>query len=90
LYKCWHHLGNKEKIVGTIFEKNIFTNIDYVADCMLKQGLFDEECKKCVLFPSCNSGCFDMREKNENYCIPAKSMLEDFLEIHYEMKTREV
>lgn len=89
LYKCWHHLGNKEKIVGSVFEKSVFTNVDYFADCMLKQGLFDEQCKQCVLFPSCGSGCFDMREKNENYCIPAKTMLEDFLEIHYEMKKRE-
>jgi uncharacterized protein len=88
LYKCWHHLGVKDKIVGSIFEKNIFTNIDLVANCMLKQGLFDENCKNCIVFPSCNGGCFDMREKKSNYCIPAKSMLEDFLEIHYEMKTK--
>jgi uncharacterized protein len=89
LYKCWHHLGNKDKIAGSIFEKNVFANVDLVANCMLKQGLFDENCKKCVVFPSCDGGCFDMREKNDNYCIPAKSMLKEFLEIHYQMKTKQ-
>jgi len=90
LYKCWHHLGNREKRVGSIFEKKIYTNIDLVANCMLKNGLFDDQCKRCVVFPSCNSGCFDMREKNDDYCIPAKHLLEKFLEIRHELKTKNV
>jgi uncharacterized protein len=87
LYKCWHHLGNKELIVGDIFNSQIFTNQDCLADLMIRGDvLSNKECISCILFPSCNGGCSDLRRLNENVCIPAKSALEDFLEIHYTVK----
>jgi uncharacterized protein len=88
LYKCWHHLGHQDKIVGSIYEKNVISNIDKFADAMLKKDcIFDVQCTSCVLFPSCMGGCPDMKQQGFNQCIPAKSMLEDFLEIHYAVKT---
>jgi uncharacterized protein len=88
LYKCWHHLGISDKIVGNIFNENIITNQNQLADMMLQgDTLFISECQECILFPSCNGGCSDLRKKNESVCIPAKSLLEDFLNIHYKLKT---
>lgn len=82
LYKCWHHLGNKDKVVGNIFG----SEIDYSLLSNMMVGndvLFIERCKKCVLFPSCDGGCSDIRDKGIDVCIPAKAMLKDFLDIKY-------
>ncbi|WP_314748702.1 radical SAM/SPASM domain-containing protein [Tannerella forsythia] len=84
LYKCWHHLGLKDKIVGSIFKPDVITDYALFADMMIKNdALFDEKCISCVLFPSCDGGCIDLRNTKEDCCIPAKSMLEDFLDIRY-------
>ena len=84
LYKCWHHLGVKEKIVGNIFEKNVITNFTELTKMMIDNDvLFDTKCKKCVLFPSCNGGCADIKDNNNNVCALAKSMLSDFLDVRY-------
>ena len=88
LYKCWHHLGVDEKIVGSIFDPNTITNYSLLSDMMIKgDGLFDNKCKSCILFPSCHGGCVDEKNRNKDYCIPAKAMLEDFIDIHYAIKT---
>lgn len=87
LYKCWHHLGVPEKSIGTIFSPNIFTDYGLFADLMLRNdSLNDEKCLNCVLFPSCDGGCADNREKGQDYCIPAKSMLEDMIDARYVIK----
>jgi uncharacterized protein len=84
LYKCWHHLGHKDKIIGSIFHENVISNLNNFTDAMLKNDcLLDNICTSCILFPSCTGGCADMRTQGINQCIPAKSMLEDFLEMHY-------
>lgn len=88
LYKCWHHLGISENVVGTIFEPQTITNYPLLSDIMISGDvLFDNKCRTCVLFPSCYGGCLDDKNRNSDYCIPAKSMLEDFIDIHYEAKT---
>jgi uncharacterized protein len=87
LYKCWHHLGINEKIVGSIFDPQIITNFSLLSDLMIKgDAVLDNKCRTCVLFPSCYGGCVDDRSRNKDYCIPAKSMLEDFIDIHYTKK----
>ncbi len=89
LYKCWHHLGVPEKIVGNIFHPQIITNFSLLADLMIKGDVMsDDKCKACVLFPSCYGGCMDEKNRHQDYCIPAKSMLEDFIDIHYDVKTK--
>jgi len=90
LYKCWHHLGMKEKIVGSLLHPNVITNIGLLANEMIDGDvMFDNECKNCVLFPSCNGGCVDNKvNSKKTECIPFKSMLEDFLEIRYEMNSK--
>jgi uncharacterized protein len=88
LYKCWNHLGVKEKEVGSIFEPQTISNFGLLSDSMLSEdALFDNQCKLCVLFPSCNGGCIDIKKSNGDFCIPAKSMLEDFIDTRYILKT---
>ena len=88
LYKCWHHLGMKDKEIGDIFTHGTIRNAGLWADLMLKKDvIFDNRCKACILFPSCDGGCVDMKNKNEKICIPARSMLEDFIDIRYTVKT---
>jgi len=90
LYKCWHHLGTKEKEVGNIFADKIITNYGLLSDMMIKgDAIFDNHCKSCVLFPSCNGGCSDNKNRGENDCIPAKTMLEDFLNIRHFLREKE-
>lgn len=90
LYKCWHHLGVKEKEIGSILSPTIVTNFGLLADEMVKGDvLFDAECYNCVLFPSCYGGCTDMKvNTKKTECIPFKTMLEEFLEMRYEMNDR--
>ena len=90
LYKCWHHLGIKEKEVGSIFADKIITNYGLLSDMMVKGDvLYDNQCKSCVLFPSCNGGCSDNKKNSGEYeCIPAKEMLEDFLDIRHFVRER--
>lgn len=90
LYKCWHHLGIEEKIVGNILADKFITNYGLLSDMMIKgDSIWDNQCRSCVLFPSCNGGCSDNKNRNENDCIPAKAMLEDFLDIRHFLRTRE-
>lgn len=89
LYKCWHHLGIDNKKVGDVFDNQIITNFGLLSDIMLEGDvLHDNNCKSCVLFPSCSGGCTDNRNRNEDYCIPAKAMLEDFIDIRYVARKR--
>jgi uncharacterized protein len=87
LYKCWHHLGESEKSVGSIFGSQTITNYPLLSNIMIADdALLDNKCKSCILFPSCSGGCMDEENISKDYCIPAKSMLEDFIDIHYAMK----
>ncbi|MDR3058666.1 MAG: SPASM domain-containing protein [Prevotella sp.] len=89
LYKCWHHLGVTEKEVGSIFAPKVITDQNLLSDSMIKNDvLFDNNCKKCILFPSCYGGCIDQKNKNNEFCIPAKSMIEEFIDIRYSLRTR--
>lgn len=90
LYKCWHHIGQNGKIVGSIMEPATFTNYGNLADMMIsKDVIFDKKCRECVLFPSCYGGCADLKCNNAECCIPAKKLLEDYLDIHYLYKTKQ-
>ncbi|QZE13633.1 radical SAM protein [Halosquirtibacter laminarini] len=89
LYKCWHHLGVPEKKVGSIFGTQTITNYSLLSDLAINGDvLLDSKCKSCILFPSCYGGCMDEKQRNQDFCIPAKSMLEDFIDIHYVSKRK--
>ncbi len=84
LYKCWHHLGMPKKSVGKIDSDLNITNADLYADYMVgSDSLFDEKCRQCVLFPSCNGGCADLKKLDMDYCLTAIGNLEKYIEMRY-------
>lgn len=88
LYKCWHHLGNQEKIIGNILTPGLINNFELLSNLMMgNDSIFDKKCLKCVLFPSCDGGCSDIKSTKADYCIPAKSMIEDMIDARYVIRT---
>ena len=84
LYKCWHHLGMPKKSVGKIDSDLNITNADLYADYMVgSDSLFDEKCRQCVLFPSSNVGCADLKKLDMDYCLTAIGNLEKYIEMRY-------
>ena len=53
IYKCEHHVGNSEKIVGNI-KCGLFYN-DFLMKFMDSSHF--EQCKNCKIFPICLGGC---------------------------------
>lgn len=91
MYKCWHHLGLENKIIGNVLDDQNISNWDLFANSMLKEDcLFDKECTDCTLFPVCTGGCPELRHKGTKGCIPAKAMLDDFLMMHYITKKNKI
>ena len=92
LYKCWHHLGEKNMSIGNVIEENQFDLSLYSKFMLANDSLFDELCQSCFLYPSCFGGCPDLRIKNnifggnDSVCIPAKENIEKFLDIYYSHK----
>ena len=63
LYKCWEDVSKPERIIGSIMEGNTGDYrlmMRYLHEC----GAFDEECKKCSVFPVCWGGCGYRRYRN--------------------------
>lgn len=84
LYKCWHHLGMPNKSIGYIDSDLNITNADLYADYMIgSDSLFDDKCRRCVLFPACNGGCSDLKNLNMDYCMTAIGNLEKYVELRY-------
>lgn len=84
LYKCWHHIGMPDKIIGNILSPDIITHIDRYATMTLdSDSLLDKDCQDCILYPSCTGGCIDMKRLNQDYCMVAKNNLEKFIELQY-------
>lgn len=86
LYKCWHDLGKKDEMIGNISKLDSIDTSVWANKMINNDMLFDKECTSCVLFPSCNGGCTDLKNKQEKTCPIAKDNLEDFLDIHYRIK----
>lgn len=53
LYKCEHHFGQKDKVIGDIYNGVYYNNIyfDHIS------GVKDEHCEKCELYPICQTNC---------------------------------
>lgn len=56
LYKCEHHFGQMEYVVGNIYQNTAesFENEYYQ---ITKQSLHKEDCRCCPVFPICMGGC---------------------------------
>lgn len=90
IYKCWHHLGVNNLVVGNVLLDKIFTNHDVIARYMKGEDyLDDDKCKKCKYSVICGGGCPDLRlnnssnERNDTYCSIFKNNIHSFLDIKY-------
>ncbi|WP_363325481.1 SPASM domain-containing protein [uncultured Phocaeicola sp.] len=75
MYKCWHHLGVNNLVVGNVLLNKIFTNYNVIARYMKGEDYLDDaKCKECKYSIVCGGGCPDLRlnnpssKKNETYC----------------------
>lgn len=88
LYKCWHHLGVYDKIVGNICSEQTFYNYGLIAQYLLKRSIADyTKCNQCKYFIVCGGGCPDLKfieKNNESYCSIFKNNIASYLEMKYE------
>jgi len=94
LYKCWNHIGNKTKVVGSIFEP-IHLNSLYIK-YLMESCATDQECLHCKVLPICQGGCIDLRIKlkEKEYqtkdCSRWKYYLEETLRDYYLWKIEQI
>ena len=97
LYKCWHHIGNPEMVVGNVDEEKMSLNTQLIAKFITGTEPFtDEKCVNCFFLPLCNGGCPHLvylnRFENKKFdlCSVFKSNIKEFLEIYYEIKNSQI
>lgn len=75
LYKCEHHFGNKNKVVGDIYN-GLYYNEEYKN---FLEGNNDSQCINCNLNPCCRSDCQAMYEchKKNGECLIYDDLLKN-------------
>lgn len=93
IYKCWTDAGKKSEAIGNVSATEPI-NTTQLVRYLTGADVFDkQECQECFFLPVCGGGCphLAIKKMNGNYsinlCNIAKSNLESFLEIYYEIKT---
>lgn len=95
IYNCWVDIGEKNLVVGSIFE-NTPWDMASIAKYMVGTDPFDEpECRECFYLPVCNGGCpkFWLEKKESchsvrDVCVEFKNCLPEWLEISYELRQK--
>lgn len=88
LYKCWNHMGQKDKIVGTIYGEFFINEI--FCKFVLEDNI-NEECKECDILPLCYGGCSDFRIRDRglgNRCHIHKFNIKEQLELFVNNKLK--
>lgn len=96
LYKCLSLLGVKEMSIGNVNNKdNVIEKEELLVEFLKGNDYLDDpKCNRCFLFPACDGGCpyFQMKEEifgeAHDTCFIAKGNLDDFLEMHIDMKEK--
>lgn len=85
IYKCWHHLGCSDKIIGNVLKENVLFNTVELNRYLKEDDYIDNiQCKKCKFFPICGGGCADFRiNKKESDCTVFKYNMLSFLRMKY-------
>ena len=90
VYKCWRDLGNRDMVVGSIFDEREW-DVLRIADYMTGTSSFDQpECRECFFLPVCSGGCANHRLRRQlfgedcDHCVTFKDRLPEYLEICYE------
>ena len=96
IYKCWNDVGNPEKVVGSLINKELVNSKLLTRYYVAGDALENKDCQDCFLFPRCGGGCPYNRIENEfkgteeymDLCDYRKNHLEEFLELHYDFRQR--
>lgn len=64
IYKCWEHVGKKERIVGNINGEQSADNGLLRRFLLDGTGFTDSKCRECPLLPICSGGCPNRRIMN--------------------------
>lgn len=85
IYKCWHHLGKSDKIIGNVLKENVLFNTTELNRYMRENDYIDDiQCKRCKFFPVCGGGCADFRiNRNKPDCTVFKYNILPFLKMKY-------
>lgn len=93
LYKCFEDIGNKEREVGNINNKNSFNENLLTKYLIGADQMSDKECIDCKLLPICNGVCPYLRIKNMEMGMPnsdnceiLRNFVKEFLLSHLEQK----
>lgn len=79
LYRCEHHVGRPECIIGNCNVGKYYTDND-LKFIMLS---YSKKCKSCIMFPTCFCGCksaYFMKGINNDFCKSMKFELKNLLE----------
>jgi len=94
IYKCWAHVGQKDRAIGNVDDKNIKYGI--VAQFMLGSDKFsDEKCLQCKMLPLCPGGCslnrIEYQQKGIAYdpCPLDESNWGEYLDTFFRKKQKE-
>ncbi len=91
IYKCYLDIGEKERVVGSIFEGWPW-NAGLLARYMLADAFDDPACRDCFFLPLCDGGCANARlgsDAENDYvhtCVEYKDDLPHWLEIYFEIQ----
>jgi uncharacterized protein len=96
VYKCWHHIGRPEKVVGTV-RAGVAWNMGACANYAVgTDNANDAECRDCFYLPICDGGCAELRYRKRfeaadiaerpYACVRYKDHLDELLEVHYQLK----
>ena len=82
LYKCEHHFGRKEYIVGSIFSKGMGSGcFSQEYERIIYASMRKEKCKGCKMFPICLGGCPNSNLLGEQE-FDCRSYIEHLIECH--------
>lgn len=85
IYKCWNHVGVKEKSCGHISEMEKIASNEYLK-WIQWNPLKNKKCKECKMLPICMGGCPDLviDNKNDPVCDIVKYNLDNIIKFYYE------
>ncbi len=84
IYKCWNHIGQKEKSCGSIIDKHQIPSMFFMK-CVNRESIVGE-CANCHFLPICMGGCPDeaTKQKDGHSCESIKYNFDNMLDFYYE------
>ena len=84
IYKCWNHIGQKEKSCGSIMNKTMIPSKNFMK--CVNRDIILKECADCYFLPICAGGCPDeaAQQSKGHSCESVKYNFDNMLNFYYE------